>query len=119
VRIDEEDEKNQFYDEVLAMKTDATTYLLGLRKWCKKIYHSDLYYNLGSTLCVFLFEIENKQSVEDNRIWVINGDVPKMYLDSFGATTIKEVLENFCNLAEEWSSNILEGKSLDECFPFD
>ncbi len=78
-----------------------------------------MYFNLGSTICIFLFEIVNNQSKEDNRIWVISGDLPKMYLDTFGPQSIKEVLDDYSDLAEEWADNIIAKKSIKNCFPFE
>ena len=89
----------KFYDEVLEMNVQAEKYITGF-KWCKKINNSQIYYNLGSTLCVFLFDIDNSQSVEegDNILWVIVGDLPSMYLDTYSIKSLKEPLECYTDL---------------------
>ncbi len=107
----------EYADEVTKLCDEAKQYLNGF-KWCKIIRRSFLYYNLGKILCIFLFEIENTQSKEDDRIWVIVGDLPKMYLDTFGPRSVKEVLEDYSDLANEWAENVLQKKSLSNCFPF-
>jgi hypothetical protein len=110
----------EFYDEVLEMDYEATEYLNGF-KWCKKIKEKYLYYNLGSTLCVFLFDIENKQSKEkgDSLLWVIVGDLPSMYLDTFNVKTLKEALETYIDLANDWADKIITKQQMENCFPFE
>ena len=84
----------EYYKEVLQLEKEASGYLSGF-KWCKKIKEKYIYYNLGSTLCVFIFEIENSQSlvIGDNILWIIVGDIPNMYLDTNSVKTLKEALE--------------------------
>jgi len=106
-----------FFNELETVYGEAKKYMLGF-KWCNKIENAELYFNMGSPLSIFLFYIENNQSADDNKIWVIAGDLPKMYLDTYGATSIKEVLLNYIELADDWSNAILNKESLDECFPF-
>lgn len=66
----------------------------------------------------FLFEIENSESVNDNYLWVIVGDIPPMYLDIHGPKTTKEVLEDYVELAEDWIEHVKLGKSTKDCYPF-
>lgn len=110
----------EFYEEVLEMKMRAEKYITGFR-WCDGIKSTQLYYNLGSAICVFLFNIENNQSLDvaDNKLWVIVGDIPSMYLDTFDVKSVKEVLAIFSDLGEDWADNILANKSVEDCFPFE
>ncbi len=107
----------EFYHEVAVLHQEAENYLLGFR-WCKKINNSFLYTNLGSTFCIFLFEILNSQSSEDNFLWVIVGDIPPMYLDVYGPKTTKQVVEDYIDLAEDWINHIENKKSVVDCYPF-
>ena len=107
----------EYYAEVDTLYNEAETYLLGF-KWCKTIKNGFLYTNIGYVLCIFLFEIENTQSKDDNFLWVIVGDLPAMYLDVYGAKTTKEVLERYIELAEDWISNIKAEQSVKDCYPF-
>ena len=83
-----------FYPKLKGTHEEAKNYLLNF-KWCTEIKNSFLYTNLGSTFCIFLFEIVNSQSNEDNFLWVMVGDIPPMYLDVYGPQTTKEVVEDY------------------------
>jgi hypothetical protein len=107
----------EYYSEVDALCKEAETYLLDF-KWCRTIKNSFLYTNIGYVLCIFLFEIDNTQSKDDNFLWVIVGDLPAMYLDVYGAKTTKEALEGYVELAEDWINNIKTGQSVNDCYPF-
>ena len=107
----------EFYQEVVRMHNEAKEYLNSFR-WCKRIEKSSLYYNLGSKICLFLVKIQNSDSVEDNYLWVIVGDLPPMYLDTQAGDTIKEILVSYADLAEDWIRHVKDNKSLDDCYPF-
>jgi len=109
--------KTEFYSELIKTHEEAVAYLMGFA-WCKKIVNSHIYINLGSTLCVFLFEIENSASSDDSYLWVIVGDIPPMYLDTHGPKTTREVLEDYVKLAEDWIEHVKLGKSIKNCYPF-
>ena len=111
-------EELEYYSEVQQMHQEAVKYLQGF-KWCQKIINSVLYTNLGSKLCIFLFEIDNSASSEDNLIWVMVGDFPAMYLDAFGSKSTREVLETYVNLADDWIKQVKSGESTTECYPFE
>ena len=66
--------KIEYYSEVIEMNKKASDYLLSF-DWCIKVENSSIYLNLGSTLSIFLFEIENSASSDDNYLWVIVGDL--------------------------------------------
>lgn len=109
--------KTEFYSEVILLHKEATDFLMSF-SWCKSILNSHLYLNLGSTLCIFLFDVENIASKDDNKLWVIVGDIPPMYLDTYGPRTTKEVLEDYVRLAYDWINNVKLGKSVENCYPF-
>ncbi|SEO66178.1 hypothetical protein SAMN05428947_103311 [Mucilaginibacter sp. OK283] len=106
-----------FYSELPGVYRKAEKYLLDF-KWCAAINDSFLYYNLGEVFCIFLFEIDNTQSQEDNFLWVIVGDIPSMYLDVYGPDSTVEVLEDYIHLAEDWIAHVKSKQSVDECYPF-
>jgi len=107
----------EYYSEVVVLHKEAENYLYNF-DWCESINNSSLYINLGSKLCVFLFEIDNSASKEDNTLWVIVGDIPSMYLDIYGPKSTREVLNTYVELAEDWIEHVKLGKSIDECYPF-
>jgi len=107
----------KYYTEVIQLYEEASAYLLSFR-WCKQLKNAQLYLSLGSKLCIFLFEIENSASADDNYLWIIVGDLPPMYLDIHGPKTTKQVLEDYIGLAEDWIENVKLGKPVDDCYPF-
>ena len=111
------DSTTDFFPELNSIYQEAKNYLFSF-KWCKEIKSGSLYTNLGKIFCIFLFEIENTASSEDNFLWVIIGDFPLMYLDVYGPKTTIEVLEDYIRLAEDWIYNIKSGKPTNECYPF-
>lgn len=110
--------KTEFYTELLNAHEEAASNLMGFA-WCKSITESHVYLNLGSTLCVFLFEIDNIASRDDNYLWAIVGDLPPMYLDTHGPRTTRQVLEDYVKLAEDWIAQVKMGKSVQNCYPFE
>ncbi len=107
-----------YYKEVIQAHERASAYLKGFN-WCNGIKNCALYLNLGATLCIFLFEIENSASSEDNFLWVVEGDIPPMYLDVYGSKTTIDVLKTYSALANDWISNVESGLSVEDCYPFD
>ncbi|MGQ7857523.1 hypothetical protein ACUN24_25075 [Pedobacter sp. WC2501] len=118
ININRLGKKLEFIDEVLQQKEYASNYLNKFR-WCERIIDCNLYLNFGKILCIFLFEIENASSPEDNFIWVVVGDVPSMYMDVYGPKSTREVLEVYVNLSRDWIDAIEKGEGIEKCFPFD
>lgn len=108
----------EFYSEVYPLVEEAKKYLIE-HPWCKEIYNGWLFTNIGYAVCIFLFEIENSQSSEDNLLWVIAGDFPPMYLDIYNVSTTKEVVEAYIELVTNWIGNAERDESLEECYPLD
>lgn len=65
-----------------------------------------------------MFEIDNSAGDEDNFLWIIVGDLPSMYLDTYGPTSIRDALANYTALADDWIGHIKAGKSIADCYPF-
>jgi len=117
IRFKDIDASIDFFSELGDVQQKAISYLLSFT-WCAKIKESFIYTNVGDVFCVFLFEIENTASAEDNFLWVIVGDIPSMYLDIYGPTSTKGVLQRCIDLAEGWIFEVKNGSAVDECFPF-
>lgn len=104
---------------ILKLYNEAKEYLKG-HKWCINIikgwYEPD--FSIYEKIGVFLFEIEPMDETIDKFIWIIIGDLPTMYLDE-GVKTSREALELYCELMNEWADNIVEGRTLDGCYPVD
>jgi len=118
INIKNIDESTEFYSEVIPLVETAKSYLRQHR-WCKKIFSGWLFTNIGYSVCIFLFEIENSQSKEDNLIWVITGDLPNVYLDTYNIHNTKSVIEVYVEIVNMWIKTIENGKSLENCYPLD
>lgn len=118
VPIDRLDSSTQFYDEVKVLLEQSKTYL-NEYPWCGEMKNGWLFVNIGRVACIFLFEIENLQSPEDNLVWIVAGDFPTMYTDTYSAESTKVVLETYIYLAIEWLELTEQGKPTDDCFPFE
>ena len=108
----------EFYLEVVDLVEESKKYLKSF-SWCHEIKKGYLYTNIGRVFCIFLYEIINTSSPEDNFNWVVVGDIPPMYLDIFGAESTVQVISNYVELAQDWINQIRAGNSVDECYPFD
>lgn len=117
IKTTELQENLDFYSEVILMQERATQYLQGF-PWCKAVIASSLYFNLGEKLCVFLYEIDNAASKDDNFLWVVVGDLPPMYLDIYGPKNTVHVLADYVDLAKKWISVIEASLPVTDCYPF-
>jgi hypothetical protein len=107
-----------FFDEVVPLIKESKEYLLS-HKWCKSINKGWLFINIGYAVNVFLYNIENEQSPEDDFLWVIVGDLPPIFLDTHNVKSTKEAVQMYVDLADDWVDHVESRQSLDECFPFD
>jgi hypothetical protein len=108
----------EFYSEVVPLAEESKRYLIR-QDWCQGVKNGWLFTNLGKVLCIFLFEVDNTQSPEDNLLWVIVGDLPPMYLDTNSVLDNREVIEVYIQLVIDWIDHLDSGKPLDECFPLE
>ncbi|HEV8273007.1 MAG TPA: DUF4826 family protein [Chitinophagaceae bacterium] len=118
IKIENINSSVEFFDEIVPLIKESKEYL-GRQKWCKGIHNGWLFTNIGYALNIFLYKIENEQSPEDNLLWVMVGDIPSIYLDTYGIKSTKEVVENYIELANDWIFHAESGQSLDECFPLE
>lgn len=103
------------FKAILNLYEEAKTFLENF-DWCKKTiscwYDSGIYEKIG----VFLFKIEPINKDVDEFIWIIIGDLPTVYLDQ-SVINGQEALKIYCELMKEWADNIIQGKSINECYP--
>ena len=103
------------FQAILMLYNEAKTYLENF-KWCKKTIKCWYDFGLYEKIGVFLFQIEPISDEVDNFIWIIVGDLPSAYLDC-SVLTGNEALKIYVEIMTEWADNILQGKSVDNCFP--
>src|SRR5437868_3215588 len=86
--------------------------------WCKNVVNGwfEVELSIYDKIGVFLFEIEPANEFVDDFVWVITGDLPTVYLDK-SIKTGNEALDVYCKLMSEWSTNVIERKSINECYP--
>lgn len=118
LRLEEIEPSLEFFNEVVTLIKESKEYL-SRQTWCKVIYQGWLFTNIGYALNIFLYKIENKQSPEDNFLWIVVGDLPPIYLDTYDIKTTKDVIETYIDLVEDWIVHARSGQSLNECFPFE
>jgi len=117
VKIENIDSSFEYFDEVNLLIEESKKYL-SAHVWCRSVKQGWLFTNIGHTINIFLYEIENEQSPDDNFIWTMVGDLPAIYLDTFGVKTTKEVIENYIGLADDWIYHVESDQSIEHCFPF-
>ena len=103
------------YKAILKLSDKAKEFLED-QSWCVKTIRT--WYDIGiyDKVGVFLFQIEPLNETVDEFIWVIIGDLPTVYLDQ-SVLTGQEALRTYCELMTDWSENILNGKSIADCYP--
>jgi len=107
------------YKTILLLYDEAVAFL-ERQKWCNKVikgwHEKDL--SIYEKLGVFLFQIEPSDESTDIYVWVIQGDIPTVYVDQ-SVTEGGEALKIYCDLMDEWADNVLQGRTLEDCYPVD
>ncbi|MFZ1789089.1 MAG: hypothetical protein WAT92_12280 [Saprospiraceae bacterium] len=109
----------EFEELQLEMKSyQKASHFLKSFDWCMEIKNGwiDRTYSLFDKLGIFLFEIIPINDEIDNFIWIIVGDLPSVYLDA-SIENAEEAIRTYCDLMEDWYTNVFEGTSIDECYP--
>jgi hypothetical protein len=108
-------------DETAQLKEmlgNSINYLQGF-KWCPPIDRVFLGCGIGGVVAVFLFHFQERINETDDCLWVVEGDLPTMHLVLDQASDPASALEVYCQLMDEWTTAVLDGKSLKEVFPID
>lgn len=103
-------------EDVVLLAKEAKQYINDFN-WCKSIKRGWFAVGWGDILNVFLLEIESSNSTADNLIWVVNGDLPTVYIDIESAKTKIQVIQCYVDLMEDWISCIYRGGSIEDCYP--
>ncbi|MCX5647513.1 MAG: hypothetical protein NTX40_00205 [Planctomycetota bacterium] len=98
------------------MLHNATDYLQGFQ-WCPPIERIYLGCGVGGVVAVFLFHFGQRIRGTDEWLWVVEGDLPTAYLVLDQAGDPVSALEVYCQLMDDWSKAILDGRPLDDIFP--
>lgn len=103
------------FQAIMKLYEEAKNYLESF-DWCKKVITAWYDFGLYEKIGIFLFQIDPIKSGVDEFIWVIAGDLPTVYLDQ-SLLTGQEALKIYCELMTDWSDNLIQGKSIEECYP--
>lgn len=86
-------------------------------KWCLPIKAMYLAYGIGGILALFLIEFEGKIGGTDDRLWVVVGDLPSVYMIVQSDDTVRNVLEGYCELMDDWIAAIRNNGSFENVYP--
>ncbi len=86
-------------------------------RWCPPIDRIYLGGGVGGVVAVFLFHFDGSIGGTDEWLWVVEGDLPSAYLVPDQAGDPASALDVYCQLMEEWTSAVLEGRALENVFP--
>jgi hypothetical protein len=94
------------------MADDARKYLEGHR-WCARVTDLEFGDGVGGIVAVFLATIVAAQPGVDERLWVIVGDVPPLYLVTNELPTPRRALESYVAWRREWVDAVTGGGSME------
>jgi hypothetical protein len=104
-------------DLLQQMLDEATAYLSKFR-WCASIESSYFGMGVGGIFSIFLFEIRNTASPEDNLLWVVVGDIPPAYLNvEDGPQDPRSALLSYIEVMSEWVDAVRKGTSVAALIP--
>jgi hypothetical protein len=92
---------------------EAKSYLLSF-KWCKSI---EKLWFAGGFAQVAVFYVEIDSDSYDNKLWVIDGDLPPAHLVLDEIPNVREALLSYVYWMREWVSTVKVGQSTKDCIP--
>lgn len=87
-------------------------------KWCLPIRATYFADGVGKVIAVFLFKFDGKIGGTDDRLWVVVGDLPSVYM-VVGPESAKEATEAYCELMDDWVNAVLVTRDFTDVFPVD
>ena len=105
-----------YSQETLKLKTEAESYLSGFN-FCKGIKNVWFDRGWGRILTVFLMEIIPLDENVDEKLWIIVGDLPPAYIDTYSIKNGAQALECYTLLMRDWSDVVISGGDLSEMYP--
>jgi hypothetical protein len=85
--------------------------------WCLPIREMYLTFGVGHVIALFLFEFEGKIGGTDDKLWVVVGDLPSVYMVLLSDTSPQEALESYCLLMEDWIAAVRSHGDFNEVYP--
>ena len=100
------------------MAAEARDYIEDF-EWAPRITSIHLALGIGGVVGAFLVQFDEVIEDSDDALWVIVGDLPSAYVIVEPGDDGMTALSRYCELMEDWTTNVLEGHSLDDSFPVD
>jgi hypothetical protein len=96
---------------------DEAKEFVGRFKWCKEV--RDAYFGIGvaGVVGVFLLQIDNAASRDDDWLWVIVGDIPPAYLVVDDNVSPRAALASYVRLMRQWVAAASRGKPVGKLIP--
>lgn len=86
--------------------------------WCPPIRNFYLAHGVGGVVALFLVEFTHKiAGSPDDTLWLVVGDLPTAYFVTENATTVRDALQCYCSLMDDWIAAVLDGRDLEEVYP--
>lgn len=103
-------------EELKQMLAHAEEYIKSFH-WCPKITERYFGAGVGGVFALFLFKFDRSINADDDRLWVVEGDLPSAYFVTDHAHDPASALATYCQLMDDWAGAILNGRPLDTVFP--
>jgi hypothetical protein len=103
---------------VRGMADEARAFLEG-HSWCESVDDLQLGDNVGGIVGVFLATITPARAEVDDRLWVIVGDIPPLYLVTDELPTPRAALESYVEWRREWIDAVHDRRAVDDLPPVD
>jgi len=91
------------------MATQAHRYLESFR-WCISIADCWFARGVGGIFALFLFQIVPAHAGVDEWLWVMNGDLPSIYLSFQDAPSLKEAFNEYVQGMVRWATYVRSGE---------
>lgn len=114
--IDEVDDDPIECRELAELGQEAQAYL-DVHWWCEEVLEG--YFDRGfSKFGVFYFRFRVREgSSVDSEMWIVAGDCPPAYLDTYYCRNGAEAVDAYVYLMREWGEAAIVGKPVGEFFP--
>lgn len=100
------------------MATEAEQFLESF-KWHRGILDGYFGLGVGGVAAVFLFHIKPADTVVDDYVWIVVGDIPPLYVTIEDAPNPACALDAYIGAMEEWADAALAGRSVLNLVPVD
>lgn len=116
--------ENEGYDDLAnetvlleRMRESAEAYIRSFH-WAPPIKEMVLAFGASEILALYLVKFEQPiDSMGDEELWVVVGDLPTMYFVTDHAGQPAAALEVYCELADDWANAVLGDGDLSDVYP--